>query len=88
MVASNRPAARKTFANELSRFLVLLAEMPETGRSYPHAQIPGLRRVLMPETKYHVYYVFDPIRTEVVVLAVWGSARERGPVLRPPRRIN
>ena len=38
------------------------------------------RRVLMPETRYHVYYrVVGPDRVRIV--AIWSAVRSRGPRL-------
>jgi len=35
----------------------------------------------MPKTHNHVYFYVDEPRTAVVILAVWGAARGRGPKL-------
>ena len=79
----NRQAAAAMFTDELVIALELLASTPEIGRRYRRAGIPGLRRLLMPGTSYHAYYVYDADADEVVVLAVWSAVRGRGPSLRP-----
>lgn len=78
----NRPAAATLFADELSGALDLLADAPDIGRRYRRVGIPGLRRVLLPVTRYHVYYVHEIDAGECVVLAVWSAVRGRGPRLR------
>ena len=77
----NRPASPGLFRAELARGLQLLAEAPDVGRRYPHPDIPGLRRLLLSDTRYHVYYVHEADRGEVVVLAIRSAVRGRGPRL-------
>lgn len=77
----HRPAARQLFDDELRHALAQIRNAPnlgaifisrKTGREY--------RRVLMPETRYHVYYrVAGPERVRVV--AIWSAVRGRGPRL-------
>jgi len=76
---ANRPAARDLFIHELAGALDLLERAPNAGRRYPAGSIPGLRRLLLPSTRYHVYYVHDSEAGEVIVLAVWSAVRGRGP---------
>ena len=68
------------FVEELSGALDLLTRAPDVGRRYLHAGIPGLRRLLLPATRYHVYYVHEG--DVCVVLAVWSALRGRPPQLR------
>lgn len=76
---ANRAAAPDLFEQELSGAVALLAGAPDVGRRYRHRGIPGLRRLLLPRVRYHVYYVHHPERGEVVVLVVWSAVRGRGP---------
>ena len=39
------------------------------------------RRVLLSRTMKHVYYRYSQERDELIVLAVWGAPRGRGPKL-------
>jgi plasmid stabilization system protein ParE len=80
----NRPASPSLFTDELAAAFVLLSGAPAAGRRYPARSIPGLRRMMLPSTRYHVYYVHDPERGEVNVLAIWSAVRGRGPLLRGP----
>ncbi len=61
--------------------LDLLSESPEAGRPCPRKKFPGLRRLLLPTTRYHLYYLYDPDRQEVLLLAIWSAVRGRGPKL-------
>jgi plasmid stabilization system protein ParE len=65
------------FADELEQAVRLLAVLPGAGTLYPQADIPGLRRVYLGKVACHVYYTFDDQR--VIVRAVWGARRGRGP---------
>ena len=72
-------SAPMLFRDELAHMVTLLASSPQMGVAYRRRGIPGLRRVLLRATRYHVYYVFDG--SWVVVLSVWGAVRRRGPPL-------
>ena len=53
---SNRPARRNVFLNEPSKAFEIVGHAPQIGRLYRHSPIPGVRRVLLSQTRYHVYY--------------------------------
>ncbi len=76
----HRPAARLLFDEELRRVLDQLRSAPNLGGVFK-ARKSGreYRRVLMPETRYHVYYrvAGDQVR----VVAIWSAVRGRGPRL-------
>jgi len=40
-----------------------------------------VRRVVLPKTRHHVYYEVDRKNDLVMILAVWGAPRGRGPTL-------
>ncbi|MFL5345468.1 MAG: type II toxin-antitoxin system RelE/ParE family toxin [Hyalangium sp.] len=80
----NRPAAPNLFADELVAALGLLADAPGAGRRYPARKIPGLRRLMLPASRYHVYYVHDSEAGIVHVLAIWSAVRGKEPPLRGP----
>ncbi len=68
------------FDEELRRALDQIRTAPQLGSAYE--AMPGRehRRVLMPETRYHVYYrVVSPDHVRVV--AVWSAVRGRAPRL-------
>lgn len=79
---AKRPSAEGQFDRELSDMLNLLQEAPDIGRRYRRARIPGLRRILLKKSRYHIYYVHDEEQQAVIVLAVWSAVRRRGPSLR------
>jgi plasmid stabilization system protein ParE len=80
----NRDKAPNLFREELERALQLLAIAPEAGIRYRRRRIPGLRRLVLPETRHHVYYVHDEALDTVFVLAVWGAIKRRGPPIKLP----
>lgn len=76
----NRPAAPDLFLNELSESFGLITAAPHIGRLYRLAPIPQVRRLLLKETRYHVYYVI--VAEEAIVLALWHAQRGVGPPMR------
>ncbi len=79
-----RPVARTLFTDELRVAFALLEEAPEVGRRYRSRRVPGVRRLLLRGSRYHIYYVFE--RDQIGVLAVWSAVRGRGPALNQPDR--
>ncbi len=72
---------RDLFARELAATVALLIETPKLGTVYTILHDRPIRKVLMPKTHHHVYYASDTEAGEVVVHAVWGAPRGRGPKL-------
>lgn len=68
------------FPTEVEAALKILAVLPGAGTAYPRANVPGLRRLYLEKLVAHLYYTFD--NEEVVIRALWGARRERGPNLR------
>lgn len=78
---SNRAAAPDLFASELDELLERVRLLPAAGSRYRNAALPDLRRCLMRQTGFHVYYV---VRDEdLVVVAIWSGRRGHGPPLSP-----
>lgn len=69
------------FVTELEQALRVLALLPGAGTSYPQAGVAGLRRIYVRKVACHLYYTFD--EHEVIVRALWGARRRRGPRLNP-----
>jgi plasmid stabilization system protein ParE len=65
------------FAAELAEALSLLEVAPGAGRPYPHPKVKGLRRLHLPATRHHIYYLTGT--AAVVVLAAWGAVKGSGP---------
>jgi plasmid stabilization system protein ParE len=82
--AANRPKAPGLLLDELGAAKERLERFPEAGRIMRRRGFPGLRRVILPRTRYHVYYRYFPERDEVWVVAVWAAVRGRGPRLPAP----
>ena len=80
----NRSASPDLVEAEFAAACALLAEAPLGGRPAARRGIPGLRRVLPPATRHHLYYVFTAVTQEVVVLVLWSAIRRRGPRLAQP----
>jgi plasmid stabilization system protein ParE len=77
---ANRPAARMLFDEELRIALEQIRTTPQIGSSYQVVSEQEHRRLLMPQTRYHVYYRVVA-RDHVRVVAVWSAVRARGPRL-------
>ena len=67
----------EAFVSDLDRTLNLIATLPGVSSSY--AQVPAMRRVFVERIGVHVYFTFDD--DTVIVRAVWGARRRRGPRL-------
>jgi plasmid stabilization system protein ParE len=67
------------FATELEAAIQLLTVLPGAGTPYPRSPIPGVRRIYLGKIACHLYYTFD--EDQVIVRALWGARRERGPEL-------
>lgn len=67
----------EVFAEELEQALKIVAMLPGAGTVYARSPIPGVRRVYLRRVALHLYYTFDD--SEVIVRALWGARRERGP---------
>ncbi len=80
----NRLAAPALFSEELAAAIELIAGAPRIGRRRRHRGVPGLRRVLMRATPYHLYYAPSDDGKRLFVLAVWNALRGKTPPVRPP----
>ena len=77
---ANRAAA-DLFDEELEAILERLAVAPERTAKYRESNRRTVRRLLMPRTSHHVYFEVDAGAGTVNVLAVWHTARGKGPPL-------
>jgi hypothetical protein len=73
----SRTATTEVFAEEFEQALHVLAVLPGAGVPYTPAGIRGLRRIYLGKIGCHIYYTFD--EADVVVRALWGARRGRGP---------
>ncbi len=77
----HRSGAPDLFARELAQVGDLIAVNPNVGVTYTTSSGRTAKRVLMPKMRNHVYFEVDEDQSRVVVLAVWGAPRGRGPAL-------
>jgi hypothetical protein len=78
---TNRPSAGSLFAEELAGAIALLEIAPEVGRFFARRERGDVRRFLLPECQYHLYYRRSPGEDIVTIVSVWGAVRGRGPSL-------
>jgi plasmid stabilization system protein ParE len=79
---AHRTSAPGLFLAELEQGLGLLERMSFAGASYPVSPIAGVRRLLLSESRFHVYYIVAD--DAVFVLAVWHASRGNGPPVQQP----
>lgn len=76
----NRPAAPTLFRDELAAAVSRLEASPRSGTFYELAPMP-MRRLLMPRSRYHIYYTVEETTALVRIHAVWHASRGHGPPL-------
>jgi plasmid stabilization system protein ParE len=59
----------------LGRTFHELEQLPHLGAPYPRAEIEGMRRILLSQSRYHVYYTVVEETDTVRVHAIWHTAR-------------
>lgn len=77
----NRDKAPDLFVSELEAAQQLLAVEPEAGTGFPTPRYPGVRRLLMVKTRYHLYYTVHEEEELVLIRALWHASRGRVPPL-------
>ncbi|HEX4417624.1 MAG TPA: type II toxin-antitoxin system RelE/ParE family toxin [Kofleriaceae bacterium] len=75
----NRPSARSMFLADLARAQQLLCEAPELGIVFATHKTGVVRRLLLSNTDYHLYYQYRRDRNEIFVLRVHGATRGHQP---------
>jgi plasmid stabilization system protein ParE len=76
--SENRPDAPECFDQELAVVVDQIKVGPQIGNVYQVESSHVHRRLLMPVTRFHVYYrVLSPELVRIV--AIWSGVRERGP---------
>ena len=76
---ANRLSAPGLFRDELAAAVEHLRFHPLAGRRYDATSEPEIRRLVLPRTRYHVYYAIH--ETRVLIHAVWHTSRGQGPTL-------
>ena len=75
----NRPSAPMLFDDELHDAIEALEAQPTIGSVYRTVEGEVMRRLLLPRSAQHVYYAADEASGILIVHAVWGARRGRGP---------
>jgi plasmid stabilization system protein ParE len=78
---ANRPAAPLALLEDLERAFELVAAQPGIGARARHAKQPGVRRLLLSRTGYHLYYQVNADAGRVEILAFWHAHRGREPAV-------
>jgi plasmid stabilization system protein ParE len=62
--------------DEIDAALALLEQTPHVGSPYRGSRV-GTRRLLLTQTRFHLYYY---VRSDdLIVLSIWSALRGRGP---------
>lgn len=69
------------FAEEFLAVIGLIQKTPTAGSIYVVKRGRTIRKWLMPKTRCHVYYRYEPTQELLVIYSVWGARRKRGPKL-------
>ena len=73
--------AKTLFAQEFLATLRNIQRVPGAGPIYVEKRGRTIRKWLMPKTRCHIYYRFDPEQELLSIYSVWGARRGRGPSL-------
>jgi len=65
------------FTEEVEQALKIVATLPGAGTPYAQSPVSGVRRIYLRRVVAHLYFTFDD--DEVIIRALWGAHRERGP---------
>jgi plasmid stabilization system protein ParE len=77
----NRPAAPSALDSELRNAFRLLARHPLVGSLARPTTIPGVRRLLLPNTRYYIYYQMSEPDRAIEILSFWNASRGAHPKL-------
>lgn len=78
---TNRPQAPNLFLRELRAAIRQLRRSPLSGKPYEPQGVRPTRRLLLPGSRYQLYYVADELTRLVRIYAVWHTARGARPPL-------
>ena len=78
-LVAREPRQQRSVRAELEQALKIVARLPGAGTLYAQSPIAGVRRIYLRRVVAHLYYTFDD--DEVIIRALWGARRERGPGL-------
>lgn len=78
--SENRPKAPDAFEEEIERGFDLISSMPSVGQPVAHAELSGVRRLLLGRIRYYLYYLVQPDSKTVEILALWHASRGSSPI--------
>jgi plasmid stabilization system protein ParE len=78
---AERRDAPELFKQELARSFTRILQAPKARNPYAEIEGEPVWRILMPRTEQHIYYSVDDAAGEIMIEAVWGARRGRGPRL-------
>jgi plasmid stabilization system protein ParE len=78
---TNRQAAPMLVVDEFEAAAQRLSTAPLSGAIYRQMVFPLVRRLLLPRSRYHIYYEVHEMTGLVEIVAFWHAARQRGPHL-------
>jgi hypothetical protein len=73
---------KDVFEEELEAAVARIGSIPEGFAVYAATRRGLVRRLQLPKTKHHVYFLIDSAAGVARIVAVWGAQRRRGPPLR------
>jgi plasmid stabilization system protein ParE len=76
---SKRPKAPGLFRREIAVAIRQLARAPHSAPSYEPGDAPAMRRLLLPRTRHHLYFVINEASRTIRIHAVWHASRGSGP---------
>ncbi len=76
----HRDKAPGLFRRELTAAVRQLRSAPTASIAYDGSPVLGTRRLLLPRTRHHVYFVIDEESAVVGIRAVWHASRGAGPM--------
>jgi plasmid stabilization system protein ParE len=75
----NRRGGQELFDRELRHALELIQRAPRASKRFDSVDGAEVRRVLLPRSRYAIYFVIE--ETEILVVALWHQSRGSGPPL-------
>lgn len=69
------------FAREFAEAIDRLETAPGPGGLFPTAKHPALKRLLLPQSRCHIYFEIEESKQTIRILHVWDGRRERAPKL-------
>ena len=74
----NRPLHPMLFESEFRQALSRIKMFPDVFAPLDEPRLPGLRRLLLSQSRYHVYWTTSDDAIEII--AVWHLSRGTGPL--------